>query len=446
VRGSRKAASRKLLTESSFQANGLEINRPFVFSTASFLLALSLLNRRHRIAQGESPVLEKNPFHRVVLIVLDSVGIGEMPDAADYGDAGADTLGHTLASRDVRIPNLRAMGLANIRQLPVAPVEHPAGIFGRAATSSRGKDTTTGHWEMSGIITARPFPTYPQGFPPRIIDPFERRIGRKTIGNKPASGTEIIKELGEEHVKTGYPIVYTSADSVFQIATHEEIVPLDQLYEWCEIARELLTGEDEVGRVIARPFVGEPGSFRRTEARQDYAIDPPEQTLLDRVKSAGLAVTAVGKIGSIFCHRGTTEELKAGNNNASVEQTLRALESTPRGLIFTNLVDFDMLYGHRNDVEGYACALEAFDAQLPEIQQAMREDDLLMITADHGCDPGDVSTDHTREYVPVLAWGPRAKTGVNLGTLASLADVGQTIAENFELELQAGRSFLHEIV
>jgi phosphopentomutase len=385
-------------------------------------------------------------FNRVVLIVLDSVGIGEMPDAAEYGDEGADTLGHTLGSRIVRIPNLQAMGLGNIRNLPVAPAAHPAGIYGRAATASRGKDTTTGHWEMSGIITANPFPTYPHGFPPRVIEPFERAIGRQVLGNKPASGTEIIKELGEEHVQTGRPIVYTSADSVFQIATHEEIVPLTQLYEWCEIARNLLTGEDEVGRVIARPFIGTPGNFRRTEARQDYAIDPPADTLLDRLKAAGLAVSAVGKIGSIFCHRGTTEELKAGNNHASVDQTLRALATTTRGLIFVNLVDFDMLYGHRNDVEGYARALEEFDARLPEIQQAMRDDDLLMITADHGCDPGDVSTDHTREYVPVLAWGRRAKTGISLGTRSTLADVGQTVAENFGLELQAGRSFLSEIV
>ncbi|MGA9768344.1 MAG: phosphopentomutase [Blastocatellia bacterium] len=390
-------------------------------------------------------MIHKSAFNRIVLIVLDSVGIGEMPDAADYGDAGADTLGHTLSSREVEIPNLRAMGLANIRPLPVAPVDSPAGIFGRAATSSRGKDTTTGHWEMSGIITARPFPTYPQGFPPRIIEPFERAIGRKVLGNKPASGTEIIKELGEEHVRTGRPIVYTSADSVFQIATHETVVPLEQLYEWCLIARELLRGEDEVGRVIARPFIGEPGNFRRTEARQDYAIDPPEETLLDYVKSAGLAVTAVGKIGSIFCHRGTTEELKAGNNNASVDQTLQALRSTPRGLIFTNLVDFDMLYGHRNDVEGYARALEAFDARLPEIQEAMSDDDLMIITADHGCDPGDVSTDHTREYVPVLAWGRRARAGVDLGIRSSLADIGQTVAENFGIELQSGRSFLRDI-
>jgi phosphopentomutase len=391
-------------------------------------------------------MISKGPFNRVVLVVLDSAGLGEMPDAADYGDSGADTLGHTLASRNVGIPNLRRMGLANIRRLPVEPVETPNGIFGKAATSSSGKDTTTGHWEMSGIITAKPFPTYPNGFPPRVIEQFERAISRKVLGNKPASGTEIIKELGEVHVLTGRPIVYTSADSVFQIATHERIVPLEQLYQWSRIAREQLTGEDEVGRVIARPFVGEPGSFRRTEARQDFAIDPPEDTLLDRVKSAGLAVTAVGKIGSIFCHRGTTEELKAGNNNASVDQTLHALRSTGRGLIFTNLVDFDMLYGHRNDVEGYARALEEFDRRLPEIQKAMRDDDLLMISADHGCDPADVSTDHTREYVPVLAWGRRARAGVDLGIRSSLADIGQTVAENFGLELQAGRSFLREIL
>ncbi|HZM88530.1 MAG TPA: phosphopentomutase [Blastocatellia bacterium] len=387
----------------------------------------------------------KGPFNRIVLVVLDSVGIGEMPDALDYGDLGADTLGHALGSREVHLPHLREMGLANIRSLPIAPVESPNGVFGKAATSSRGKDTTTGHWEMSGIITERPFPTYPNGFPARVIGRFELAIGRKVLGNKPASGTEIIKELGEEHVRTGRPIVYTSADSVFQIAAHEEIVPLQQLYEWSEIARAQLTGEDEVGRVIARPFVGEPGGFRRTEARQDYAIDPPEETLLDLVKSAGLAVAAVGKIGSIFCHRGTTEELKAGNNNASIDQTLRALEGTGRGLIFTNLVDFDMLYGHRNDVEGYARSLEEFDLRLPEIQHAMREDDLLMISADHGCDPGDVSTDHTREYVPVLCWGRRVRAGVDLGTRLSLADIGQTVAENFGLTLQAGSSFLTEI-
>jgi phosphopentomutase len=385
------------------------------------------------------------PFERVILIVLDSAGIGEMPDAAEYGDAGSDTLGHTLASRSVSIPNLRAMGLANIRRLPVEPAAAPTGSFGRAAISSRGKDTTTGHWEMSGLITRRAFPTYPHGFPARVIEPFERAIGRSVLGNKPASGTEIIKELGEDHVRTGRPIVYTSADSVFQIAAHEEIVPLAELYRWSEIARELLAGQDQVGRVIARPFIGEPGAFKRTEGRRDYAIEPPELTLLDRMKSAGLDVVAVGKIGSIFCHRGTTEELAAGNNNASVDQTLSALGRPSRGLIFTNLVDFDMLYGHRNDVEGYARALESFDLRLAEIQQAMTERDLLMITADHGCDPSDVSTDHTREYVPILAWGLHAKHGIDLGVRKTLADMGQTIAENFGLELQAGRSFLSSV-
>ena len=322
----------------------------------------------------------QGPFSRIVLVVLDSVGIGEMPDAADYGDSGSDTLGHVLGSRTVHVPNLQQMGLANIRQLPLDPVERPNGIFGKAATRSRGKDTTTGHWEIGGIITTNPFPTYPKGFPTRVIEKFERAIGHRVLGNKAASGTEIIKELGEEHVRTGRPIVYTSADSVFQIAAHEEVVPLDELYRWCEIARSQLAGEDEVGRVIARPFVGSDGSFRRTEARQDYAIDPPEDTLLDRVKSARLAVAAVGKIGSIFCHRGTTVELKAGNNNASVDQTLHALGTTGRGLIFTNLVDFDMLYGHRNDIEGYARSLEEFDLRMPEIQRAMNDDDLLMIS------------------------------------------------------------------
>src|SRR5262249_26395053 len=387
----------------------------------------------------------RGPFNRVVLIVLDSAGIGEMPDAADYGDAGADTLGHVLGSREVHIPNLREIGLANIRSLAVDPIENPTGVFGKAATASRGKDTTTGHWEMAGIITARPFPTYPNGFPPRVIEPFQGAIGREVLGNKPASGTEIIKELGEEHVRTGRPIVYTSADSVFQIAAHEEVVPLAELYRWSEIARELLAGQDRVGRVIARPFVGEPGAFKRTEARRDYAIEPPEPTLLDRMKEAGLDVIAVGKIGSIFCHRGTTEELAAGNNNASVDQTLRALDKPSRGLIFTNLVDFDMLYGHRNDVDGYARALESFDLRLAEIQRAMGESDLLIITADHGCDPTDVSTDHTREYVPILAWGPRAKQGVDLGIRGTLADMGQTIAENFGLEIQAGSSFLNAL-
>jgi phosphopentomutase len=384
-------------------------------------------------------------FKRVVLIVLDSLGIGEMPDAAKYGDAGSDTVGHVLAHRKLEVPNLIDMGLGNIRALPIAPATRPSGSFGKAATSSDGKDTTTGHWEMSGLIIEHGFPTYAHGFPDQVISRFEQAIGRKVLGNKPASGTEIIKELGEEHVQTGRPIVYTSADSVFQIAAHEEVVPLDQLYRWSQTARELLTGPDQVGRVIARPFVGTPGSFRRTEARRDYAVEPPELTLLDRMKAAGLEVVAVGKIGSIFCHRGTTEELPAGNNNASVDQTIKALGQAANGLIFVNLVDFDMLYGHRNDVEGYARALEEFDRRLPEIQEQMNPEDLLIISADHGCDPGDVSTDHTREYVPILTWGRGARSGVDLGTRPTLADIGQTIADNFGLRIQSGTSFLREI-
>src|SRR5215471_9448671 len=370
-------------------------------------------------------------FARVIWIVLDSVGIGALPDAADYGDVGRSTLGHIAESRALQIPTLVNLGLANIEPLShLPPARAPIGAYGKCKTHSPGKDTTTGHWEMAGIWLDQAFPVYKHGFPADLIAEFERRIGRKTIGNKTASGTEIIKELGDEHVRTGRPIVYTSADSVFQIATHEEVVPLAELYRWSEIARELLTGQDRVGRVIARPFVGEPGAFKRTEARRDYAIEPPEPTLLDRMKEAGLDVVAVGKIGSIFCHRGTTQELAAGNNNASVDETLRALDKPSRGLIFTNLVDFDMLYGHRNDVDGYARALESFDLRLAEIQRAMGESDLLIITADHGCDPTDVSTDHTREYVPILAWGPHAKQGVDLGIRGTLADMGQTIAEN----------------
>jgi phosphopentomutase len=369
-----------------------------------------------------------------------------MPDAREYGDEGSDTLGHILAFRNVAIPNLIDLGLGNIRPLPIAAADSPTGSFGRAAIRSAGKDTTIGHWEMSGVVTNQAFPTYPGGFPARVVEPFEKAIGRRVLGNKAASGTEIIKELGEEHLRTGRPILYTSADSVFQIAAHEQVVPLDQLYRWSEIARELLTGRDRVGRVIARPFTGEPGRFTRTEARRDYAVEPPEPTLLDRMKSSGLDVIAVGKIGSIFCHRGATAELPAGNNNASVDQTLAALKDASSGLIFTNLVDFDMLYGHRNDVEGYAKALEEFDLRLPEIRAAMKDDDLLVLTADHGNDPSDVSTDHTREYVPLLTWGKRARPAVNIGTRSSLADLGQTVAENVSIEIQAGASFLAEIV
>ncbi len=388
-------------------------------------------------------------FNRIVLIVLDSVGIGEMPDAAEYGDAGSDTLGHLFAFRRLHVPHLRRYGLANIRPLNLPPVERPAGAFGRAAIASKGKDTTTGHWEIAGIITEEPFPTYPQGFPDEIVKPFEKAIGRKVLGNRPASGTEIIKELGQEHMRTGYPILYTSADSVFQIAAHEEVIPLEELYRICEIARRLLTGKHRVGRVIARPFIGTPGNFKRTEARRDYAIPPPYPTLLDLLKEAGYQTISVGKVGSIFCHRGFTREIPAGNNMASVDGTIRALEETTSngsGLIFVNLVDFDMLYGHRNNPEGYARALEEFDARLPEIEARLNADDLLLITADHGCDPTTPSTDHSREYVPLLAYGQRVRAGTCLGTRSSLADIGQTVAENFGLTLSHGRSFLRQII
>ncbi|HVF44762.1 MAG TPA: phosphopentomutase [Pyrinomonadaceae bacterium] len=390
---------------------------------------------------------EGRAFRRVALMVLDSLGMGEMPDAAAWGDAGADTLGHICESRDVSMPNLRAWGLGNVRRLAgVEPVESPRGSYGRCALRSNGKDTTTGHWEMAGIILEEAFPTYPEGFPAEVIDRFvaEAKVPG-VLGNYPASGTEVIKELGEEHVRTGKPIVYTSADSVFQIAAHEEVIPVARLYEICEAARNLLRGRHEVGRVIARPFVGEPGAFRRTENRHDYAVPPPRDMLLPVLSGAGLDVVAVGKISSIYDAAGVTKELPGKNNDQSIDETIRALGEDSRGLVFSNLVDFDMLYGHRRDVEGYARALEHFDSRLPEIESAMREDDLLIITADHGNDPTYRGTDHTREYAPLLVYGRRARAGVNLGDRGSLADIGQTVADNFGLRLGAGESFLAEI-
>jgi phosphopentomutase len=387
---------------------------------------------------------DKRAFERIALVVLDSLGMGEMPDAAAWGDAGADTLGHICESREVRLPNLRAWGLGNVRRLAgVPPVEEPRASYGRCALRSNGKDTTTGHWEMAGIILERAFPTYPEGFPEDLIRRFVEETGVPgVLGNYPASGTEIIKELGEEHVRTGKPIVYTSADSVFQIAAHEEIIPVARLYEICETARGLLRGEHEVGRVIARPFVGAPGAFRRTENRHDYAVPPPRDMLLPVLSGAGLDVVAVGKISSIYDAAGVTQELPGKNNDQSIDETIRALRDDTRGLVFSNLVDFDMLYGHRRDTEGYARALEHFDARLPEIESAMRDSDLLIITADHGNDPTYRGTDHTREYAPLLVYGPRARAGVALGDRASLSDIGQTIADNFGLKLKAGESFL----
>jgi len=386
-------------------------------------------------------------FRRVCLIVLDSAGIGEMPDAAAWGDAGADTLGNILKSREVRLPNLQKLGLGNIRPLNGVPAEaSPIGSYGKCTLKSNGKDTTTGHWEMAGIILEKAFPTFPNGFPDRILDRFvtEAKVPG-VLGNVPASGTEIIKELGEEHVRTGKPIVYTSADSVFQIAAHEEVVPIDRLYEMCEIARRILDGQDKVGRVIARPFLGSNAAdFKRTENRHDYAVAPPNN-LLPLLKEAGLDVVCIGKIASIYDGLGVTEDLTAKNNNQTIDQTINALKADSRGLIFSNLVDFDMLFGHRRDTEGYAKALEHFDTRLPEILDAMGDDDLLVLTADHGNDPTFRGSDHTREYVPLLVYRKSAKPGVDLGTRGSLADIGATVAENFGLSLGSGESFLSSV-
>lgn len=370
-----------------------------------------------------------------------------MPDAASWGDAGADTLGHILESRTLRLPNLQSYGLGNIREFPNLPAsENPRASYGRCALKSNGKDTTTGHWEIAGIILERAFPTYPEGFPPEVIERFiEATNVPGVLGNCTASGTEIIERLGAEHVRTRKPIVYTSADSVFQIAAHEEVIPLAKLYEMCETARAQLHGEHEVGRVIARPFLGSDGSFERTENRYDYAVPPPQDNLLQLLQARKLDVVCVGKVASVYDNKGVTEDLKAKNNTQSIEQTIHALQDDTRGLVFSNLVDFDMLYGHRRDVEGYARALEYFDERLPEIEAALRADDLLIITADHGNDPAFRGADHTREYTPLLVYGAHAKQAINLGTRGSLADIGQTVAENFGVKLPAGESFLDEI-
>jgi len=387
------------------------------------------------------------PFERAILAVLDSVGIGAMPDAADYGDAGRDTLGHICATRGLNVPNLVRLGLANIRPLGgLTPHPRPEGAYGKATLLSPGKDTTAGHWEMAGIILERAFPTYPDGFPKELIEKFEQAIGRKTLGNVPGSGTEIIKQWGEEHLKTGWPIVYTSADSVFQVAAHEEVIPVEELYRLCQIARALLQGEHRVGRVIARPFSGRPGDFFRTERRHDYAVEPPYPMLLDLLNDAGLEVTGIGKIPDIFLSRGISRALPGKNNRQALESTAAVLGEPSEGLVFTNLVDFDMLYGHRLDIEGYGRAIEEVDVFLPTLLRALKPRDLLILTADHGCDPAGPSTDHSREYVPVLVTGPQVRRAVNLGTRATLADLGATVAENFGLRLPCGSSFLKEIV
>jgi phosphopentomutase len=379
--------------------------------------------------------------------VLDSVGIGEMPDAAAYGDCGSDTLGNIARRRPLRLPNLCRLGLGNIKPLPcLPPACEPAGSFGRCALASPGKDTTTGHWEMAGIHLDQPFPLFPHGFPREILDEFERRIARRTLGNKPASGTEILQELGAEHMRTGSPIVYTSADSVFQVAAHEEVIPLWELYKICETARAILHGPFEVGRVIARPFLGSPGSFARTPNRKDYAVPPPPGMLLDVLEDHGVLIHSVGKIFDVFLGRGIRSYSKTKSNADGMAHTIETMRSFDAGLIFVNLVDFDQQFGHRNDVEGYASALEEFDAWLPQFIAAQHPGDLAIFTADHGCDPTTPSTDHSREYVPLLVSGPRAKPGVNLGLRTSLSDIGQTVAENFGAHIPKGVSFLQEII
>jgi phosphopentomutase len=374
------------------------------------------------------------------------VGIGAMPDAAQFGDPpGGDTLGNIARLRGLNVPNLARLGLGNIKPLAgIAPAASPAGAYGRCTLASPGKDTTTGHWEMVGIHLDKPFPLYPDGFPPEIMGEFERRIGRTALGNKAASGTEIIKELGAEHMRTGSPIVYTSADSVFQVAAHEEVIPLWELYKICETAREILSGPFEVGRVIARPFVGAPGSFTRTANRHDYAVPPPAGMLLDRLDASGVAVYGVGKIFDIFLGRGIRETAKTKSNADGMAKTLDAMGRLQRGLIFVNLVDFDQQFGHRNDMEGYGAALEQFDAWLPEFTAALGQRDLAVFTADHGCDPTVPGTDHTREYVPLLATGPQVRS-VDLGLRGSLSDIGQTVAANFGVSIAHGESFLQQI-
>ena len=389
---------------------------------------------------------------RVILIVLDSVGIGALPDAAEYGVQ--DPLSNTLVNMaravgGLHLPHFRQIGLGNIAPIEgVPPVESASGAYGRMAEQSKGKDTTTGHWEIAGLCSQEPMPTYPHGFPPEIVDEFERRIGRKTLGNYVASGTVIIQDLGGEHVRIGSPILYTSADSVFQVAAHENVIPLDELYRICEIARQILAGEHNVGRVIARPFIGPiDGKYVRTENRRDFSAEPPHPTILDRLSAAGQRVMAVGKIEDIFAHRGISDVIHSKNNMAGVDAILRFMRESEGGLIFANLVDFDMLYGHRNNPRGYADALEAVDARVPELLEAMRAADLLFFTADHGNDPTTSSTDHSREYVPLLAAGDRVKAGTDLGTRETFADLGATVADALGIGvIPVGTSFAAQLL
>lgn len=386
---------------------------------------------------------------RVAVVVLDGVGVGALPDAADFGDEGSDSVGNTArVVGGLALPNMGRLGLGNLTGiLGVPPVPDTLGAYGRMAEVSPGKDSTIGHWELMGVVSERPLPTYPDGFPRELIEEYERRIGRKTLGNIAISGTVIIDRLGEEHVRTGSPIVYTSADSVFQVAAHEEVIPLDELYRICRIAREMLTGEHAVGRVIARPFVGQPGSFMRTKNRRDFSLEPPERTLLDRLVEVGEDVVGVGKVDDLFARRGLTVCHHTVDNMVAAEKVIELLGGDWQGMILANLIEFDMLFGHRNNPEGYARALEAFDAQLPRIMDAMKPGDILFIVADHGNDPTTPSTDHSREYVPLLVYGERVKDGVDLGTRESFADLGATIAELLEVgPLPHGTSFVEEIM
>jgi len=382
-------------------------------------------------------------YKRVILVVMDSVGIGALHDADKYNDVGSNTLSNIAKQMNkLNIPNLIKLGLSNIEGVQNLPkAEKVVGAFGRAIEKSPGKDTTTGHFEMAGIILKEPLPTYPNGFPDEVISEFERRIGTRILGNKPASGTKIIEDLGDDHIKTGYPIVYTSADSVFQIAAHEDIIPLEKLYEICMTARGILTGNHSVSRVIARPFSGEKGSYKRTEHRKDFSLKPPRPTILDFIKNAGYKVKGVGKIEDIFANEGLTDSVHTTNNKQGIEQIISYTKERFDGIIFANLVDFDMLYGHRNDVIGYGMALEEFDSSIPEIIEAMDQNDVLIITADHGCDPTTESTDHSREYIPILVYGNNIKP-INIGTRSSFSDIGKTICDILEVEADVdGQSF-----
>jgi phosphopentomutase len=390
-------------------------------------------------------------INRVILIVMDSVGVGHLPDAERFNDARTHTLLHIYRQTGrLDIPNLCALGMGKIAAVG-CKTQEIVGCYGKMGAQSPGKDTTTGHWEIAGLALDSAFPTYPNGFPEEIIAAFEKKAGNKILGNYPSSGTKIIEELGEAHLKTGSPIVYTSADSVFQIAAHEDIIPLEKLYEYCRIARSILSGPHAVGRVIARPFTGTPGKFERhNAARKDFSVAPPAETLLDLLGKKGFATVGIGKIGDLFGHRGLSAEIHTNSNEDGVDRTLESMKKyrKQKGLIFVNLVDFDMVYGHRRDVAGYAQALQAFDRRIPQILYTMSSDDLLILTADHGCDPSHKAhTDHTREYVPLLVYGTEIKKDVNLGTRSTFADCGQTIADILDAgKLTSGRSFKKDIL